>query len=197
MKIKKELMNALAKEQLIVSIKHPKGLDQFLKTDLSTAFLMMGNINNLQGYVEAMKRKNKFVFLHLDMVQGIRNDLEGLKFVSHYIKPHGIITTKKQLLTSAKNLGFLTIQRLFLVDTDAVKNGIEVTKEIQPDFIEVMPGLMNSVCEKIVNEVDQTLITGGLIHEQSHIQSALDHGAFAVSTSNLKLCKDYIENRKG
>ncbi|RLQ94035.1 glycerol-3-phosphate responsive antiterminator [Falsibacillus albus] len=197
MGVKEDLLKVLKWEQLIVSIKNPKTLDQFLESDISTAFLLMGNINNLQGYVQEMKRRNKFVFLHLDMVQGIRNDLEGLKFLSHYIKPHGIITTKKQLIISAKNLGFLTVQRLFLVDSDAVRNGLEITREYQPDFIEAMPGIIPSMCQAIAEKVDQVFITGGLIQNQEQIQTALDHGAFAVSTSNLKLCKDILSKKRG
>lgn len=194
---KAKFLMTLKKEKLITSIKTPKVFDEFIESDLTIAFLLMGNINNLQTYVKELKRRNKIVFVHLEMVQGIRVDYEGLQFVANQIKPDGIITTKKQILTLAKKLGFLTIQRLFLVDSDAIKNGLDITEKYQPDFIEVMPGLIPYMIKEITQNIDKTLITGGLIHTKDHIQLALDHGAEAVSTSNIKLCKEFLNERKG
>lgn len=194
---KGQLLSVLKDEQLIVSIKTPKAFDEFIKSDITTAFLLMGNINNLQAYVQELKRQGKLVFLHLEMVQGIRVDLEGLTYVANNIKPHGIITTKKQLLASARKLGLLTIQRLFLVDSDATRNGLEISHQFNPDLIEVMPGIIPSMIKKITKTKDKTLITGGLIENEEQIQAALDHGAIAVSTSNVKLCKTFLKGKRG
>ncbi|WEG13507.1 glycerol-3-phosphate responsive antiterminator [Pullulanibacillus sp. KACC 23026] len=193
MEEKDRILEVLRREQIIFSIKTPKALDHFLESDITIGFLLEGSINNLQNYVKVLKNRNKIVFLHLEKVQGIRVDFEGLQFLSHYIKPHGIITTKKQLIRSAKSLGFCTVQRLFLVDTDAVQNGLQIAKEFQPDFIEVMPGLISCVFGKIKQTIDIPLITGGLISDEEQIQKAINHGALAVSTSRLKLGQAFLD----
>ena len=82
------------------------------------------------------------------------------------MKPTGIVTTKSSLIQLAKQEGLLTIQRLFLIDPDAVHNGLKSTKEIQPDALEVMPGLIPEMIQQLKKETDLPLITGGLIKIQ-------------------------------
>lgn len=193
METERQLLEVLEEEKMIVSIKSPKAFDEFLDSPITTGFLLMGNINNLQPYVQELKHRGKIVFLHLERVQGIRVDQEGLSYIATQIKPHGIITTKKQLIASAKKMDLLTIQRLFLVDSDATRNGLEISDQYNPDLIEVMPGIIPTMIEKITEDISKTLITGGLVEHESQIQAALDHGAAAVSTSNIKLCKKFLK----
>ncbi|TYR79061.1 glycerol-3-phosphate responsive antiterminator [Priestia megaterium] len=189
MDITKEFLFKIKKDRMIASIKSPKTLEQFLETDIQVAFLLTGNISVVKRYVDLLKQHNRLVFLHIEKIPGISYDKEGLKFLAKFVRPTGIVTTKSSLIQLAKKEGLVAIQRLFLVDTDAVQNGVKMMKEIQPDALEIMPGLIPEMIEKLTRETDIPLITGGLIQHEKHIQTALESGAVAVSTGKHWLWK--------
>lgn len=189
MNLLQDFNRRLTEDRLIASIKDPKSLDQFLETNIQSAFLLTGNISVIKRYVDLLKKHNRFVFLHIEKIPGISYDREGLKFIARYVKPTGIVTTKSSLIQLAKKEGLLTIQRLFLVDTDAVKNGLQTVNEIQPDALEIMPALLPEMIMKLRKETACPIITGGLIHNQSQIDDALQSGAVAVSTGRPWLWK--------
>ncbi|WP_338788977.1 glycerol-3-phosphate responsive antiterminator [Priestia megaterium] len=184
-----DFLQQLGQDRLIASIKSPKNLEQFLETEIQSAFLLTGNISVIKRYVDLLKQHNRIVFLHIEKIPGISYDREGLKFLAKFVKPTGIVTTKSSLINYAKQEGLVVIQRLFLVDTDAVAQGLKTVQDIKPDALELMPGLIPEMIEKIVKKTSIPIITGGLIQNESHIQAALKAGATAVSTGKSWLWK--------
>ncbi|MBD8848317.1 MULTISPECIES: glycerol-3-phosphate responsive antiterminator [Priestia] len=186
-----DFLQQLGQDRLIASIKSPKNLEQFLETEIQAAFLLTGNISVIKRYVDLLKQHNRMVFLHIEKIPGISYDREGLKFLAKFVKPTGIVTTKSSLINYAKQEGLVAIQRLFLVDTDAVAQGLKTVQDIKPDALELMPGLIPEMIEKIVKKTSIPIITGGLIQNESHIQAALKAGATAFSTGKSWLWKKY------
>lgn len=147
-----DFLQQLGQDRLIASIKSPKNLEQFLETEIQAAFLLTGNISVIKRYVDLLKQHNRTVFLHIEKIPGISYDREGLKFLAKFVKPTGIVTTKSSLINYAKQEGLVAIQRLFLVDTDAVAQGLKTVQDIKPDALELMPGLIPEMIEKIVKK---------------------------------------------
>jgi glycerol uptake operon antiterminator len=185
------LLECMRRDRLIAAIKNPKQLDMFLKTELQVAFLQTGNISVIKRYVDLLKEHQRFVFLHVEKIPGISYDREGLQFLAKFVKPHGIVTTKSSLVQLAKKEGLITVQRLFLIDTDAVENGIKSIHDVEPHALEVMPGLIPEMIEMIRKQTCVPIITGGLIQHEQHIEAALRSGAVSVSTGNPKLWKKW------
>ncbi|WAA09161.1 glycerol-3-phosphate responsive antiterminator [Fervidibacillus albus] len=187
----KQLLEYIQRDRPIASIKNPKQLDIFLKTELQVAFLQTGNISVIKRYVDLLKEQKRYVFLHVEKIPGVSYDREGLQFLAKFVKPHGIVTTKSSLVHLAKKEGLITVQRLFLIDTDAVENGIKSIHDVEPHALEVMPGLIPEMIEMIRNQTCVPIITGGLIQHEHHIKAALRSGAVSVSTGNPKLWKKW------
>ena len=59
-----------------------------------------------------------------------------------------------------------------------------------PDMVEIMPGIMPEIIEKIKSELKLPLIAGGLISEKKDVIAALAAGADAVSTTKIGLWKE-------
>ncbi|KPB05584.1 glycerol-3-phosphate responsive antiterminator [Bacillus sp. CHD6a] len=182
MSLQEEFIQRLNHDRMIASIKDTKSLDQFIESDIQCAFLLVGNISVIKRYVDLLKKHNRFVFLHLEKIPGVSFDREGLKFIAKYVQPTGIVTTKSSLIQLAKKEGLLTIQRLFLVDTEAVKNGLKAVNTIQPHALEIMPALMPEMIVKLKRKTNLPIITGGLIQHNQQIDDAIQSGAIAVST---------------
>ena len=186
-----DFLQQLGQDRLIASIKSPKNLEQFLETEIQAAFLLTGNISVIKRYVDLLKQHNRMVFLHVEKIPGISYDREGLKFLAKFVKPTGIVTTKSSLINYAKQEGLVAIQRLFLVDTDAVAQGLKTVQDIKPDALELMPGLIPEMIEKIVKKTSIPIITGGLIQNESHIASCFKSWGYGISTGKSWLWKKY------
>jgi len=194
--LSKELLECMRRNQLIAAIKSPKQLDMFLETELQVAFLQTGNISVMKRYVDLLKEQQRFVFLHVEKIPGISYDREGLQFLARFVKPHGIVTTKSSLVHLAKQEGLTTIQRLFLIDTEAMENGVESLRHIEPDALEIMPGLLTEIIAMITKRVNVPIITGGLIQHEQQVKAALQNGAISVSTGNSILWEKWGEKSK-
>jgi glycerol uptake operon antiterminator len=171
----------------IASVKYTKHLEKALESDVSGVFLLTGNIGVIKRYVDLFLSRGRFVFLHVEKIGGLQVDREGLEFIASYVKPTGIISTKSSTIKQAKKLGLRTIQRVFLVDTDALQHGVEMCNTVQPDAIELMPGIIPTMIEKVRTLTDIPIITGGLISTAEEMRKPLEHGAIAVSTGNPDL----------
>lgn len=175
---------------MIASIKEIKHIEKALDSGLRTIFLLSGHIGEIQKYVDLFKSQNRHVFLHIEKIGGLSCDREGLEFVARYIKPTGIITTKNNLVKYANKLKLFTIQRLFIIDSEAIRQGLLTINETSPSAVEVMPARIPSKISEIKKQIQVPIITGGLLENREQILEALEHGAMAVSSGNPKLWKE-------
>ncbi|MDA5109789.1 glycerol-3-phosphate responsive antiterminator [Brevibacillus thermoruber] len=186
-----EFYERLARQKLIASVKEPKYLEKAAEAQASAVVLSIGNIGVIKRYVDFFKTHGVPVFLHLERIGGISYDREGVAFVAHYVRPDGIVTTRNTLIKLAKKQGLLTIQRLFLVDSDALRSGLQSVQDTQPDAVELMPALLPEVIAEYRQELGETpIIAGGLIRKREQMVQALQHGAVAVSVGSHSLWKE-------
>lgn len=185
-----EFYRSLVLHKKIASVKHAKHIEKVIQASVSGVFVLTGNIGVIKRYVDFFTSHGLFVFVHLEKIGGLHPDKEGLSFVANYVKPTGIISTKSSMIQQAKKLGLLTIQRLFLIDSDALSKGIETFKEVKPDAIELMPGLVPEIVERVKQETEIPVITGGLLSTREQMIAPLKRGAIAVSTGNPELWKE-------
>ncbi|MFC5648661.1 glycerol-3-phosphate responsive antiterminator [Paenibacillus solisilvae] len=193
--MKSPLMNhdtffkGLAMHRRIASIKDPRHIEVALslRNQLSGIFLLTGHIGVVKGYVDVFKEHQLPVFLHLEKIGGLSTDFYGLEYLAKAIKPSGIISTKTNVVKTAKKTGLITIQRFFLVDTEGLDNIAKSLCQIEPDIIEVMPARIPDMIGRVKSFTSIPIITGGLLVEQSHAQECLSHGATAISSSRPEL----------
>ena len=95
--------------------------------------------------------------------------------------------TKNNQLKAAKELGMLTVQRLFIIDSLSIQTTVKTSALIKPDAIEIMPGIMPKITKKLSEVIEVPVIVGGLISEKEDIEKALESGALGVSTSCREL----------
>lgn len=189
-----EFRARLAQTKLIASVKEAKHLEKAAEANLSAAVLSIGNIGVIKGYVDFFKSREIPVFLHLERIGGISYDREGIAFLAHYVKPDGIVTTRNTLVKLAKKQGLLTIQRLFLVDSDSLKSGLQSIQDTQPDAVELMPALLPEYIEEFRSVIDTPIIAGGLLRKREQMEVVLQHGATAVSVGSPSLWKESFIN---
>ncbi|WP_235960716.1 glycerol-3-phosphate responsive antiterminator [Paenibacillus silvestris] len=182
----------LSTHRMIASIKEPKQIEiaLSLKNQLSGVFLLTGHIGVIKGYVDLFNKHQLPVFLHLEKIGGLSTDSYGMDYLAKVIKPTGIITTKTNVVKTAKKMGLLTIQRFFLVDTEGVENILKSLLQVEPDIIEVMPARIPEMIGEIKKFTTLPIITGGLVYERGHVMDGFKNGATAVSASKSDLWRE-------
>ena len=181
------LAEKMKKNPIIAGVKDIEKFDDAVNSDCDIIFLLCGSIFNIKGFVKKAKEKNKVIFIHVDLLDGFSKDAVALKYIYDEIKPDGIISTKNSQLKAAKSLGFMTVQRIFIIDSLSINTAIKASQMINPDAIEILPGIMPKITKKMSDELDVPVIVGGLISDKDEIENALRSGALGVSTSAKEL----------
>ena len=143
-------------------------------------FCLKANVLTIAQHIKDARDADKKVLVHLDLAEGIGKDKAGVEYLAA-CGVDGIITTRGNLVRNAKEMGLITVQRFFALDSQGVAGIDDLVRSSNPDFIEIMPG----VIEKIITRFsDGTIpvIAGGLIETKAEVTAALSCGAVAVST---------------
>ena len=89
----------------------------------------------------------------------------------------------RPLLKRAGELGLMTIQRLFVMDSASLRHGVNLLRTTRRDMLEVLPGLVPKAITQLRGAVGKPIIAGGMITERAEVEQALAAGAAGVSTS--------------
>lgn len=174
-------------QRVIPAIRNMKDFEYVLKQEHPYIILLETRLSQVESVVKYAKSHKKKVFMHADLVQGLRVDEFGLEYLINNVKVDGIISTKANVISIAKKYNIIGIQRLFALDSHALGHNLKLCKKIQPDYIEVLPGIIPSVMKEIHEATGIPLIAGGLIRTMEDVQNSLNSGAYAVTTSNKEL----------
>ena len=179
-----ELLELLERGPVIAAVKDDEGLERALKSDVSVIFLLYGDLLTIDGLVGRAHEAGKAVFVHLDLVEGLASREVSVDYVAKHTAADGVLSTKANLTRRARELGLVAIQRFFLLDSMAIRNIEKQAGHDTCDLIEVLPGLMPKIIERVRKLAVRPIIAGGLINDKEDVTRALGAGAIAVSTTN-------------
>ncbi len=185
--MKKEFKEALEDSPIIAAIKDGEGLKKCVESDSRVIFILYGDIITIPNIVATVKAAGKIAMVHIDLITGLSSKEITVDFLKKYTQADGIITTKPNLIKHAKELGFYTILRLFLIDSMAYENIDRQVKNAKPDVIEVLPALMPKIVSKVCRLSPIPVIAGGLVSDKEDIMSILDTGVVSISSTNEKV----------
>jgi glycerol uptake operon antiterminator len=171
---------------VIPAVRAEKDIEEALESPSEVIFLLTGTVMNIEEIVYKLKNGKKEVFVHVDLVKGLPLDRCSLEFLREIVGVDGIISTHIHLLKIARKLGMRIIQRVFLVDSGALESGLAQAEDLEPDFLEILPGIVPEFIKEITKRYSGDIIAGGLIRKKEQVFAALEAGAKAISTS----CKD-------
>ena len=172
---------------IITAVKDEQGLEKALKTESPVVFLLFGNICNITGLVDQVKNSGKIAIVHVDLIQGLSSKEVAVDFIHQNTRADGIISTKAPLVSHAMDLGMIGGQRTFLIDSMALETTKKQLLTFQPDFMELMPGVMPKILKTVRGYTEIPLVAGGLISDKKDILAAFDAGVDAVSTTREEL----------
>lgn len=174
-----ELLDRLECFPIIAAIRENRW-QQALNSPAEVLFYLESSLLTVRQRIHQAHDAGKIIFIHMDLAEGIGRDRAGLTYLAE-CGVDGIISTKAQLIRTAKDLGLLTVQRFFALDSQGMDSVQEILKNTNPHFMEIMPGVLPKVIKRFSSGTTP-IIAGGLIETKVEITAALSSGATAIST---------------
>lgn len=183
----RDVLESLELNPIIGALPHMVLPNETEQKKLDVFFLLSGSLLEIQARVAFLKKLGKKVFVHADLIEGLAKDTTAIEYIQKHIKPDGIMSTRSHLLKFGKEVGLITVQRIFIIDSLSFESGAKMIENYMPDFVEVMPGIVPSVITELKEKISPPIIAGGMIKKKSDVIQALKAGAIAVSTSKKEL----------
>jgi glycerol uptake operon antiterminator len=174
-------------QAVLPAVSKIKDVEAVIASPLQYMVLLGGHIGQLKNVVDLAKAHGKHILLHADLIDGLKNDEHAADFLCQSIQPAGIISTRASVVLRTKQRGLIAIQRMFLIDSDAMERSYRMIEKSKPDYIEVLPGIIPEAIAEVKVQTGIPVIAGGLITSEQHIDDALRAGATAITTSNKEL----------
>lgn len=162
------------------------------KSKVDIIFMLSPNISDIKKQTQLVHSHGKKIFIHLDLAEGIGKDEYGIRFAKEQ-GVDGIISTRTNIIKMAKKEGLFTVQRFFLVDSQSVSTTIESAKTSKADMIEIMPGTISKIINRLKEELKTPIVAGGLIETKEEINEAISCGATAISTGKQEFWENIYE----
>ncbi len=173
-------------DPIIAAVRDEKGFLRALDASPELIFLLKCSILDIEERILQAHQKEKKLFIHVDLADGIGKDEAGISFLAS-LGVDGIISTRTGIVKTAKEHGLICVQRFFMIDSRSVDTAAESLVQSRADMAELMPGVACKAITEMKRRTRVPLIAGGLIDEKSEIIAALSAGASAISTGNAAL----------
>ena len=124
-----KIKSILERNPIIPAIKDNITLEKALNSNSEIVFIILANIVNIKEYCDKLRDKNKIIYVHIDMIDGLNSTNSGIDYIMNTIKPDGILTTKSNVVAHAYKNSISVIQRFFILDTLSYEKALLNIKE--------------------------------------------------------------------
>lgn len=175
------------KQTIIPAARTMKQFERALQSEFQYIVLLEVHLSHLLPMKREAEKHGKKLIIHADLIHGLKTDNFAADFLCNEISPAGIISTRVNMIMKAKMHHITAIQRVFLIDSIALEKSYSLIEQTQPDYIELLPGVIPDMIKEVRTRTGIPIITGGLIRSRDQIDAAIKAGAVSVSTSNKEL----------
>lgn len=179
-----QVIQYLEETPVVAAVKNHEGLEKSLCSDSRIVFVLYGDVNSIPEITQRIQAAGKLAFVHIDLLDGLSAREAAVDYIRRSTSAVGVISTKPGLIRYARSLGFVTVQRFFVLDSLALENVRRADSQDAADFVEILPGLMPKIIRRLADGLRRPVIAGGLISDKEDVVTALGAGAIAISSTN-------------
>ena len=185
--LKQEFFKLSQQYPVAAAIKSKEEFDKALLSQATLLFILKGDAFHLSPLITQAHEQKKGVVIHIDLIGGIGKDRAGIRYLRN-IGVDAIITSRSQLIAAGRAEKLITIQRLLLLDDQAIETGARMIARSQPDIVEVLPGVIfPDVAPQLQTLVHVPFIAGGFIRTFRDVEKIKAAGALLCSSSTQEL----------
>lgn len=179
----KEILELIEDNPVILGIREKEDIELAIQNESKVIFTLYGEVSDIATIVERLKEAGKIVFVNIDMVDGFSARNSVIKFMKQNTRADGIISSKAALLRYAKEQGFFTVHRFFVLDSASYRSIGKQLEISHADFINIVPG-WTKVIQWAVEEHHRPVIAAGLVCDKKTVIESLKAGAIAICSTN-------------
>lgn len=179
-----EIIECLELNPVIAAIRDD-GWEAALHSPAQVLFYLSADLTTVHQRIKQAHDAGKILLIHLDLAEGIGKDRAGIRYLAQQ-GVDGIISTKPQIIRAARDMGLLTVQRFFALDSKGMESIEEMLRTSTPHLIEIMPGVIGKAIRRF-SGCGIPIIAGGLVETKAEVTEAINCGAAAVSTGKEDL----------
>lgn len=179
-------MSLFRRRKVAAAVRTEEDFHAALASKVDVIFLLYSDILTVGEQIGKAHAAGKKLFIHMDFAEGIGKDKAGLEYIK--LKgADGILTTKTGMIRPAREIGLITVQRFFIVDSHSVDTAVDSIRIAKPDIVEIMPGVVCKKIEEFARKVKTPILAGGLVEFREDVDNAIAAGAEGISTADRDL----------
>ncbi|ELN4157950.1 TPA: glycerol-3-phosphate responsive antiterminator [Citrobacter braakii] len=182
----KNLGVLLARHPIIMAIYGIEQLKIALSSKAEVCIIANIDLIKLQPVIELLSKAGKYVIVNIDSCNGLSQDKGGIDYVAE-TGAMGLLSTRLQTVQRAKKCGLVTMQKIFVTDRSTWLRSLKAVEQSEPDYVQLMPAQMLPLLSQADRNVLPPIVASGFVCNEEHAQTALLHGAIAVSSSDSAL----------
>ena len=179
-----EIIECLELNPVIAAIRDD-GWEAALHSPAQVLFYLSADLTTVHQRIRQAHEAGKYLLIHMDLADGIGKDRSGIRYLAQF-GVDGIISTKAQIIRAAREMGLLTVQRFFALDSKGMESIEEMLRTSTPHLVEIMPGVIGKAIRRF-SGCGIPIIAGGLVETKHEVTEAISCGAAAVSTGKEAL----------
>ena len=179
-----EIIECLELNPVIAAIRDD-GWEAALHSPAQVLCYLSADLTTVHLRIRQAHEAGKYLLIHMDLADGIGKDRSGIRYLVQF-GVDGIISTKAQIIRTARDMGLLTVQRFFALDSKGMESIEEMLRTSTPHLIEIMPGVIGKAIRRF-RGCGIPIIAGGLVETKQEVTEAISCGAAAVSTGKEAL----------
>ena len=181
----------IAAEPCCAAITAGTSVDAALSSRAPVLFILRGNGLSLTPLVRRIHEAGKLVAVHVDLVNGLRQDRAGVAWLAG-AGVDAVISSHGQLMASIRSEGMTAILRLLIVRRSQLDSAVHAISRSSPSIVEILPGvLFPSIVERLP-PFTVPVLAGGFIRTEKDVQAILSAGALGLTTSSRALWGDGV-----
>lgn len=142
------------------------------------------NLFEFTALLESAHRCGCSVYVNVDHIDGIHADAAGLRYIAERLRVTGIISNHPKVLSTGKQFGLETIQRIFAVDSTGLEMALESVDTAYVDILDLSPALVVPyVIPQLKSSFPLPFMASGLLYTAEQLQAVLHTGVQAVAVT--------------
>ena len=179
---KADIFKLIEENPVILGITKESDFELAEQNESQVVFTLFGTISNIHNTIHKLKLSKQLVFVNIDMIDGFSPRNSVIDFLKT-TEVDGIISAKPNILRYAKEQGFFTIHRFFILDSSSWRNIDRQLEISQADIINITPG-WTKVIKWTSERFTTPIISSGLVCDKEILIENLKAGALAICTTN-------------
>ncbi len=149
---------------------------------------LYGDVVNIIDIIEKLREAGKIVMVNIDLIAGFAPKTSVIDYIEKFTHAEIVVSQRASLLRYAKDRGFITMHRFFIVDSHAYRCIGKQLKISRADLVNIAPG-WSQVIAWAVEQYDINVVASGLITTLETVNDNLKAGAIAICSTNKDVWK--------